>query len=96
MDVRFKNVGICEYIIYDIFFNILSLHDIGHPFESPLVIGTLVPLDPLDNQTCFVYAGPDCPTYQVLKAISNYGFSCKIDYLSKPSFICYYFAKCKW
>ena len=68
-------------------FIVLSLHDVGHLSKSPLAIGTLVPLDPSNNQMCFVYVGLDCPSYQVLKAMYKHAFVGKIDYLSKSYFI---------
>lgn len=52
-------------------FNVLSSHDVGHLSEAPLAIGTLVPLGPLDSQTCFVYTDPDYPSYQVLNFMSK-------------------------
>lgn len=69
--LHFKNVGLKEYTINNMMFNVLSLHDVGCPSESPLAIGTLIPLDPSDNQMCFMYASTDYPSYKVLKTISQ-------------------------
>lgn len=66
MDDQFKNTSLGEYTIDDMLFNMLSLHDIGRPSKSPLAIGTLVPLVPSNNQTCFVYIGIYVISYQVL------------------------------
>lgn len=71
MDVHFKNVDLDEYTIDDILFSILSLHDARCLSKSPLSTGTLVPLGPMDNQMCFMYAGPNYPSYQILKFISQ-------------------------
>lgn len=46
VDIQFKNISLSEYTIDDMIFNILSLHDIGHLSETPLAIGTLIPLGP--------------------------------------------------
>lgn len=87
VNFQLKIIGLDEYNINDILFNILCLHDMHHPSEAPLVIGTLIPLGPSDNKTYFIYEGPKFPTYEVLKVISKHFFSSKKDYLSKTSFI---------
>lgn len=46
IDVKFKNTSMGEYSIDDTMFNMLSLHNIRCSSESPLAIGTLVPLGP--------------------------------------------------
>lgn len=71
LDVQLKNVILNEYTINDILFNVLSLHYVGCLSMSPLASNTLVPHGPLDNQTCFVYAGPNFPSYQVFKVTSK-------------------------
>jgi len=52
-------------------FNVLSLHDVGHPSKFHLAIGTLFPLGLSDNQMHFMYVSPDCLSYQVVKAMSQ-------------------------
>lgn len=71
MDVWFKNIGLGEYTINDMLFNVLTLCDVGWPYEFPLVISILVPLGPLNNQTWFINVGHDCPSYQILKVESK-------------------------
>ena len=67
------NLGIGEYDINDVIFNILTAQEIGRPIFS---------LGEKPNQTIFVYAGIDQPNTQLILKINEEPFSNSLNYLS--------------
>jgi len=58
MNIILTDYGIGEFSIDDVIFNIPIAQEIGRPKESFSVVGKLIPLGKLPNQTLFIYHGP--------------------------------------
>jgi len=77
-----SNMGIGEYDIDDVIFNIPTAQEIGQPCQESNAIGQLILLGEKLNKTIFVYAGIDKPNTQPILKISKEPFSNPLNYLS--------------
>jgi len=93
-----SNLGIGEYDIDDVIFNIPIAEEIGRPCQETNAIGKLVSLGEKPNQTIFVYAGIDKPNTQPILNINEEPFSNPLNYLSPHarSVVQRYFDNCHW
>jgi len=91
-------MGIKEYDIDDVIFNIPTAQEIGRPCQESNAIGQLTLLGEKPNQIVFVYAGIDKPNTQPILKISEEPFSNPLNYLSPHarSFVQRYFDNCHW
>ena len=93
-----STLGIEEYYINDVLFDIPTTQDIGWPYQESNVVGKLVLFGEKPNQILFVYAGIDKPDVQPILKINEEPFCNSLDYLSPyvRSFVEWYFIKYQW
>lgn len=87
-------MGIGEYDVDDVIFNIPFVQEIGWPREMPSVIGKLVTLGIPPIQTLFVYARIDEPISIPNLKPSEGAFCNSLEYFSLSMLIQWYFLRC--
>lgn len=85
--IRYKCLRKGEYRIDDMLFHIPSFHDLGRPLDSPLDIGSIIPVGACPNQSFFIYMSLDEPHDILLKNHLKEKFCTKIEYLSYPELV---------
>lgn len=94
--IKYENLGMQEYHVDNMIFNVPSIKDLGRPKESPLVISSIISIGHSPNQSLFIYASIDYPFDVPFNHRLKEKCYAKIAYLSYINFMHRYFNKCKW